>query len=113
MKGYKPSSPFLIPLKLLIPHEEKINGVVKKDFEEGDIIFTSFKTYGGTETTKNGIYSIIDPAVIETWFRPDIKSNYRIMTESGTIYEIINEPENINMRNQYLKFKAQRVKGGA
>jgi hypothetical protein len=51
---------------------------------------------------------------VETWFRPDIQSNCRIgVPQTGAVYEILGEPENINMQNQYLKFKVQRVKGGA
>ena len=55
-KEYKPSEPFTVPLMLLIPTEEKVKGVKKKIYPKtGDIIFCSFKTYGGTETFSNGI----------------------------------------------------------
>jgi len=115
-----------IPLILLIPKStEKIIGVNKKEYptiEEAlsikdknnnpiNLFFGSFKTFGGTEKIINGIYSIEDTANIETWYRPDIKSNCRIAREDGSIYEIIGEPENINMRNQFLKFKINRIKG--
>lgn len=117
MKAYKPSSPFSTTLFLLIPQSSMVLGVEKKVFPEGvDGIEVngSFKTYGGTESEENGIYSVIDTAVIETWFRPDIKSNCRIFVPlTGGTYEIISEPENINLRNQYLKFKVRRIKGGA
>ena len=116
-----------IPLVLLIPKSiSKINGVNKKEYptvEEAlsvkdknkksvNLFFGSFKTYGGTEKTVNGIYSIEDTANIETWYRPDIKGNCRIAREDGATYDIIGEPENISMRNQFLKFKVRRVKGG-
>lgn len=108
-----------IPLILLIPTTKKITGVVKNEYpsiEEAlkikeNVFFGSFKTYGGTEKNVNGVYSIIDTANIETWYRPDIKSNCRIALETGEIYDIINEPEDINRRHQFLKFKVQRVKG--
>lgn len=94
-----------------------IKGSKKKkypDVEDGDMFKGSFKSYGGTESTENGILSIIDTATIETWFRPDIKSDCMIvLPESGAKYEVIGEPENIEMRNQILKFKVRRVKGGA
>lgn len=112
-----------IPLILLAPKQTtKVNGTLKKEFpsiseasENADNIFYgSFKTYGGTEKTVNGIYSIEDTATIETWYRPDIKSNCRIArVNDGAIFEIINEPEDINQRHQFLKFKIKRVKGGA
>lgn len=115
MSDYRPQLPFSTPLKLLIPTYENVTGVnVKKYPKDGILFYASFKTYGGTEVTNNEIYSVIDTANIETWFRPDIKSDCRIeRVEDSATYEIIGEPENINMRNQFLKFKVRRVKGGA
>ena len=117
MASYKPSTPYSTPLILLIPTYGKSYGVDAKTFPEvadGVLFYGSFKTYGGTERDVNGIYSIENTAIIETWFRPDIKSNCRIaVPQSGEVYEILGEPENINLRNQFLKFKVQQVKGGA
>ena len=118
-----------IPLILLIPiSTKKVKGVNKKEYptiEEAlklkdkknnslNLFFGSFKTYGGTEKNVNGIYSVEDTANIETWYRPDITSNCRIARASDkAIFDIINEPENINQRYQFLKFKVRRIKGGA
>lgn len=121
-----------IPLVLLIPKSIKqVKGVNKKEYptiEEAlsvkdqnnnsiNLFFGSFKTYGGTENKEkiiNGIYVIEDTANIETWYRPDITSNCRIArANDGAVFEIINEPEDINQRHQFLKFKVRRVKGGA
>lgn len=115
MAEFKPSFPYNTPIKLLIPTYKTIKGVRKKVFpEDGDLLWCSFKTYGGSERDVNGVYSIEDTANIETYFRPDIKSDCAIMlADTGIIYEIINEPENIRMRNQYCAFKVRRVKGGA
>ena len=116
MADYRPQLPYDTPLYLLIPERTTVKGVPKKTYPEPNedmMIFVSFKTYGGTETTVNGIYSVVDTANIETWYRPDIKSDCRVMTEDGAEYEIVGEPENINRRNQFLKFKVRRVKGGA
>lgn len=114
MAEYKPS-PLTTPVKLLIPEYKTVKGVKKKVYpEDGELIWCSFKTYGGTEREINEVYSIEDTANVETWFRPDIKSDCAIMlAESKAIYEILNEPENINLRNQYCKFKVRRIKGGA
>lgn len=103
------------PVKLLIPTgAEKYNGVNRCIYpSDGDIIFVAWKSYGGTEMTVNGVYSVIDTASITTWYRPDITANCRILREDGAIYEIINEPENIEMQNTFLQFKVRRVKGGA
>lgn len=117
MKSYRPTTPFSTPLVLLIPTKSKsigVNGYTYPELENGKLIFGSFKTYGGTEREVNGAYSVENTAVIETWFRPDIKSNCRIgVPETGAVYDILGEPENISMRNQFLKFKVMEVKGGA
>lgn len=114
---YRPQFPFNTPLYLLIPTYETVKGVrVKKYPETSDdlMIFASFKTYGGTETVKNDALVVEDTAIIETWFRPDIKADCRIvLSDTDKAYEVIGEPENIDMRNQFLKFKVRRVGGGA
>lgn len=101
------------PMRLLIPTYTKVNGVVKKTFpKDGRLFFANFKSYGGTETNINDVYHILDTATITTWFHPDIKADCRIeRLEDGAIYEIINEPEDVNFRHQFLIFKAQRMKG--
>lgn len=111
---YKPKDNFNVPMKVLIPTYVTSQGVASKIYPtDGELIFGSFKTYGGTERDVNGIYSIEDTASVETWFRPDITSECRIKLENGTVYDIMNEPENIEMRNQFMKFKVRRVKGNA
>lgn len=103
------------PAKLLIPNgTTKYNGVSRPAYPtDGDVIFINWKSYQGTETTVNGVYSILDTALVTTWYRPDITANCRLLLENGAVYEIMNEPENIEMQNQILMFKVQRVKGGA
>ena len=112
-----------IPLILLTPTSiTQVKGVTKKEYptietavkDKDNIFYGSFKTYGGTEKVVNGIYSIEDTANIETWYRPDITSSCRIARASdNAVFDIINEPEDINQRHQFLKFKVKRIKGGA
>lgn len=122
MSNYRPKIENPIPLILLIPTYTNKHGVDKAIYptieealqNEQNLFFGSFKTYGGTERDVNGVYAIEDTAKIETWYRPDIKANCRIaVAQNSNIYEIINEPENVNMRNQFLNFKVKRVKGGS
>ena len=117
MSNYRPVLDNTIPLILLTPTYATAYGVPTKtypDVSKGTVIYGNFKTYGGTERDVNGLYSIEDTAVIETWYRPDIKSDCRIaVANTGAIYEILNEPEDINMRHQFIRFKVKRVKGGA
>ena len=113
---YRPNLPFSVPLILLKPTITKSVGVVTKvlpAIKDGILIYGSFKTYGGTEKTVDGLLSIDDTADVETWYRPDITSDCIIaIANTGAQYQIINEPENINCRNQFLKFKVQRIEGG-
>lgn len=113
---YRTQQTYTLPLILLQPTSTKINGVSTKTFpaiSDGVFFYASFRQFGGTETTVNGLYSIEDTATVETWYNPVITSDCRVATTLGAVYEIINEPENVEMRNQTMIFKVRRVKGGA
>lgn len=108
--------------RLQAPTTAPVAGVNKKTYHDVEgLILANFKTYGGTETTSNGALVIEDTAQFVCWYRPDIKAGCRIVvldpdagTETkGKVYEIIGEPENIENRFQFLKFKGRRVIGGA
>ena len=118
MADFKPSFPYNVPAHILTPTTTNVKGVEVKTYSEpsdDNLIFCSFKTYGGTESTANGVLTVSDTANIETWFRPDIKAHCRfVLAEDLTkVYEVMGAPEDINMRHQFIKFKAQRVSGGA
>ena len=106
--------PFNTPLYLLKPVTTQIKGSVKKTYpEQGELIFCSFRTFGGTEKVVNDIIAVENTAVVDTWYRPDITSDCILQTENGERYEIMGTPENLSMRNQYLRFKIRALKGGA
>lgn len=122
MASYRPELNDVIPLILLTPNYVNKSGVETKTFlsveeaikNKDNLFFGTFETYGGTERDTNGIYSIEDTANIKTWYRPDIKSECRIArANDGAIFEIINEPEDVNQRHQFLLFKVKRIKGNA
>lgn len=112
---FKPSMPYSTPIELFIPTYTKSKGVTKKNYpEQGIRLNCSFRTYGGTDMQNNDIYSVVDTAIVETWYRPDIKSDCRIkVLATGVNYEIKGEPENIEMRNQFVRLKVQSIRGGA
>ena len=116
MASFRPSVPFSTVLIVLKPTTSKIGGVPTKvfpDLDEGVKIHASFKSYGGTERTVDGLLAIDDTANVQTWFRPDITSDCIVVNpQTGARYEIINEPENVELRNQFLIFKVKRIKGG-
>ena len=117
MARFRLAAPFTVPMILLIPTTSVEAGVTVKTFpalNKGIRINGNFKSYGGTEREVNGVYSVEDTAIVETWFRPDIKSDCRLaLAESSATYEIIGEPEDIELRHQYLRIRVRRVKGGA
>lgn len=110
-KGAQKTTPFM----RLVPTENRVNGVTVKTFEpDGIVRFCNFSTYGGTEQTVNGVLAVENTAQIVTWFEPDITSADRIrILETGADYEIIGEPENIELRRKEMQFKVRRVNGGA
>ena len=114
---YKPSTPFSVRLRVIPSTFRTEYGVPTKnvaDPDDGFEINASWRTFGGTERNENGLYSIEDTATCETWYRPDITSSCRILNcQTGNMYEIYGEPENIEMRNQWLVFRVRRIKGNA
>lgn len=117
MAQFKLASPLNVPLMLLVPTYGNQYGVDSKTYPEmsaGILIYGNFRTFGGTERQVSGVYSVENTATVETWYRPDIKSNCRIgVPQTGQVYDILGEPENIGMRNQYIRMKLIEVKGGA
>jgi head-tail adaptor len=110
-------------MRLQTPVTRVSYGVSTNDYTDAKgVIMANFKSYGGTEKNDNGVLSIEDTAQVVCWYRPDIKSDCRLILLSAgfddkgkpnAIYEILGEPENIEMRNMFLKFKVRRIKGGA
>lgn len=92
----------------------RVNGALKKTYTDvPGIIYANYKTYGGTERQSNDVYVVDDTADIVCWYRPDIKSDCRIKRiEDGAVFDIIGEPEDLERRHMFLKFKIRRVKGG-
>lgn len=117
MARFRASAPFTTPMKLLIPTYRSVKGVPTKTFpsvDNGELIFGSFRTFGGTETVENDLLLVQATGYIDTWYRPDIKSDCRVyIIPTGQLYEILGEPENISLRNQYIKMRVQMLKGGA
>ncbi len=107
----KPDLPYDTPVKLFNPTYTDVRGVSKKIYEgEGEVIHCKFKTYGGTETTVNGVLTVVDTANIETFYRPDITSASMIKLGNKE-YEVMGVPEDIEQRHQILKFKVRGVRG--
>lgn len=113
--AYKPSAPFTVPMKLLVPTETSSYAVATKAFtaiKDADVFYGSFRTFGGTEAYKDNVLTLVDTGVIDTWYRPDIKADCRIyLCDTEDTYEIVGKPEDIDFRHQYMRFKVQKVGG--
>lgn len=113
---YRPSemSQMTTAMQIMKVSESVVLGVLKKSYAEGDTFLCNYKTYGGTERTSNDIRIVEDTADIVTWYRPDITAKCRIKRCSdGAMFEVIGTPEDIEQRHQIMKFKIQRIRGGA
>lgn len=115
MSAYRPTAPFSVPMRLLKPTVKIVSGVRSKSFETpetGALFFGSFRTFGGTEVDSNGRYTLEDTATVDCWFNPDVKPNCRVYNElNGKTYEIVGTPENVEMRNQYMRVRLRAVGG--
>lgn len=114
---YRPKKPFNTPM-LLYPctGTETVRGVAVKSYAETGILFHgSFSTYGGTERTVNGVHSVEDTAVVETWYRPEFAASGRVALANNParLYEVQGEPEDIEEQHLYTQMRLSRVKGGA
>ena len=113
--AYKPSAPFNVAMKLLVPVTSQSYGAGKKTFsapEDSELFFGSFRTFGGTESIKDDVYTVINTGVINTWYRPDIKAGCQIyLCDTEQVYDIVSDPEDIDFRHQYLQFKVQKIGG--
>ena len=119
---YKTKEPYTTTMYLLKPTTITTKGVPKKTFEkcaDAAVIKCLFKTFGGTVKTAssekdiNGLIAVVDTAIVETWFNPEITSDCRLAFDDNNHYEILGSPENISMRNKTMKINLKKVVGGA
>lgn len=110
--AYKPL-PFNVVLTLQTPKTITAKGSTKKSYIDVGELYCSFRTFGGTETMSNGVLTVENTAVVDTWYNPEITADSRIKTADGGIYEILGTPENIEMRCQFMRFKIREIRGGA
>lgn len=108
---------FNVPMILLKPTWSESYGVGTKTFPDasgGMPFFGSFRSFSGSERVLNGLVVQNTTGVIETWYTPEIKADCRIvLAESGDVYEIEGEPEDMYSRHQFLRCRVKLYKGGA
>lgn len=112
--GFKPKSArqTRTAVRLLIPAAASYHGVQNQSYPStGETVMVSWKSFGGTESVVNGVYSVIDTAQVTMRYRPDVKSGCRFLRSDGAVYEIKGEPENVDLGNLWLTCRVERVKG--
>lgn len=114
-RTYHPDAPFVVPFKLLTPTTTKSKGVTVTTYPEPDdapLIFGSFRTFGGTETTINDVYTVEDTAQIDLWYDPRITATSRLYAcDTGKTYEVLGSPEDINARHQFMALRVRAIGG--
>lgn len=106
---FKPNLPYDITARWLIPSVEKVNGVNKYSYFDGDLFGCHMKSYGGREETVNNVYHIVEQWNVETYYNGSIGPNHRIRLQDGSEWKILAKPENVEMRNRFMLFKIERV----
>lgn len=110
VKTSRPRQPFTTSVELQTASFETVLGVATKKYISKGNISCLWKTFGGTETEVNGQIVVTDTVQVQTWFRDDIDSSARLIL-NGKVYEIMGEPEDIEQRHQFMRFKVKRVGG--
>lgn len=103
--------PFKTLFHILTPTYTRVNGVQQKTLFETGIFYASARSFGGKEKIIDGVYSIEKTQTLQTWYRPDIVSGVVLKDSAGALWEILGEPENINMDKRYLQIKIKRIEG--
>lgn len=114
MAKYKTElSNFRTPLMLQIPVYKTSYGTTTKTGYEDSITFLASFKAKGTEVEKDGLLVIQETANVMCWYNPLIQSNARIKNlNSGKVYEILGDVENIDELNQRMQFKVRLIRGG-
>lgn len=89
-----------------------IDGRTSKDYTEVGTIRGKFKQKGTAETNSNGLTVINEKTTFITWYKADVTAA-DILTIGGVDFEIIGNPENVEMRSRYMVLTLERISGGA
>ena len=113
MRPYRPTKPRNVLFAIEVPVVSMVKGVEVKEFSDSGTIFGSYVTFGGTERVVNDVLVVDDTATVECYFDPRITAACRLRnTASGTRYDIIGAPEDIECRGQYMRIRVQAIRGG-
>lgn len=111
---YKPANirEFITPAVHKKATSQLVDGRTVKGFTEVGTVRGKFKQKGTAETNANGLTVINEKTTFITWFKADFAAA-DIITIGGVDFEIVGNPENVEMRNRYAVLTLERVSGGA
>lgn len=92
--------------------EVEVNGRVTKQFTIVGNLRGKFKQKGTAEATTNGLIVVNTKTTFTTWFKSTVTAT-DILTINGVDYEIIGDPENVEMRGRYMIINLEKISGGA
>ncbi len=111
---YKPANirEFITPALHKKPTYSEVNGRSFKTFDVVGSLRGKFKLKGTSEKNANGLTVVNTTTTYTTWYKSDLAAK-DILNIGGVDYEIIGEPENVEMRGRYTILNLERIGGGA
>lgn len=111
---YKPANirEFITPAVHKKAVEVTVNGRLTKSLEIVGTLRGKFKQKGCAEIGANGLTVVNENTSFITWYKSDIAAA-DVLTINGVDYEIIGNPENVEMRGRYAVLNLERISGGA
>lgn len=110
---YVPTGVLNTPCRIHHAEYEVVNGVNTPCYiPDEKVIFLACKSYGGSEKVVDNQYTIIDTMTFVGYYDPTLKAQDLIeIVKDGTKWEILNTPENVDLRGAFMTFKARRYHG--
>lgn len=94
------------------PATQIVNGHNQKTYNVVGNIKGKFKQKSTSELDANGLVIVEDKVTYITWWNNNLKAQ-DILTINNIDYEIVGEPENVEMRSRYAVLNLRLIKGGA
>lgn len=112
MNDYKSQGPYDVYIQVLKKNTVKKGGVTVDTYEPGKRFWCSCIQYNTSETNFTDLKTNQAEWTVETYYTSYIQAGDKIkVLMTDEIYAIKGRPENVRMRNKYLKFKMVLVDG--
>ena len=109
---YKSQGPYDVCIQVLKKTTVKAGGVPVDTYEPGKKLWCSCIQYSTNETNFTDLKANQNDWTVETYFTKYIEAGDRIkVLSTGEVFAIKGKPENVRMRNGWLKFKMGSIDG--